>query len=148
IGNVGNSANTSSLIAQVRSISTSNLTGATINPVAGATLGNAPIGQANLMGGDLIAIGTQFGPATASASFHSKNIQAGLMRLHNPRESLCRSISVSLTTGGTATAIGFLITGFDVRGQQMSELITSPATTSATVTFGRKAFKYISQVQQ
>jgi hypothetical protein len=148
IGNVGNSANTASLITQVTAISTSNLTGINVNPVPLATLGNAPIGQANLFGSNLIPLGTQFGPTNVTPVSLHKVIQAGIAAIHNPRENLCRALSVSLTTGGTATAIGFLVTGYDVRRNLMTELITSPATTSATVTFGKKAFKFLQSVQQ
>jgi hypothetical protein len=149
IGNVGNSANTASLITQVQSIATANTTGVTVGPgVPLATLGNAPIGQANLFGSGLLPPATQFGPGAPAATAHAKVLQAGLLRLHNPRENVTRNISVSLTTGGTATAIGFLVTGYDWRGSLMTELITSPATTSATVTFGKKAFKYLQVVQQ
>lgn len=148
IGNVGNSANTASLITQVMAISTTNNTGINVSPVPLATLGNAPIGQANLFQSNLLPPATQFGPAAPAATAHSRTIQAGLGRVFNPRESLTRNISVSLTTGGTATAIAFLVTGWNVHGQLMTELITSPATTSATVTFGKKAFKYIASVVQ
>ena len=148
IGNVGNSANTASLFTQVTSIATTNLTGITVNPAPAATLGNAPIGQANLMGATLLPSATQFGPGSVTPTAHTPRSQAGMLRVWNPREAISRAVSVSLVTGGTATAIPFLVSGWDVHGQAMTELITSPATTSATLTFGVKAFKYIASVVQ
>lgn len=148
IGNVGNSAKTSSLITQVQSISSSSTTTITVLPAPAATLGHAPIGAANLWGSNLLPPATQFGPSAPAATAHSKRSLAGLMRVWNPKEAVARNVSVSLVTGGTATAIGFVVSGYDVHGQAMTELITSPATTSATLTVGIKAFKYISGIVQ
>jgi hypothetical protein len=146
IGGAGNSANTASQFTQVVAISTTNTTGINVSPAPAGTLSNAPIGQANLYGAGLIPPGTQFGPATASAFYHSPNMQAGLLRVHNPKEMLARNLQIQLATGGTATSVAFLVTGWDVWRQPMSELITVPATTSATTAYGQKAFKYVSAV--
>lgn len=142
IGGVGNTAATRSLIAQVRSINTTNLTGITISPVALTTIVSAPIGQGNLFGDGNIAIGTQFGPATASASAHSfgGSVEAGLARIVNPREMLARNIMMNLNSAGVQTA---LIVGWDIWGAPMTEVII--AATQTTIG-GDKAFKYLSHI--
>lgn len=136
-GNCANVGATASLIAQVRSVPTS--TTITINPTP-ATAINAPIGGANLWGSGLLPIATQFGPANASATAVSKTILAGMQRIHNPREMLarCLSVTASTATGGTTTV---LCTGYDVWGQQMTELLTASGTTTI---YGKKGFKYLS----
>src|ERR1043166_676932 len=114
MGNVGNSAKTTSLITQVQSISSTSTTTITVQPAPVATLANAPIGAANLFDAGLLPLATQFGPSAPAATAHSARSKAGMMRVWNPREALARNISVSLVTGGTATAIGFLVSGYDV----------------------------------
>jgi hypothetical protein len=148
IGNVGNSANTASLITQVQSISSTSTTTITVLPAPAATLANAPIGGANLFGSGLLPLATQFGPSAPAATAHAKRSLAGMVAAWNPKEALCRNVTINLATGGTATAIPFLVTGYDIHGQLMTELITSPATTSSTTTSGKKTFKYIASVVQ
>jgi hypothetical protein len=140
IGNVGNSSATVSLLTQVRGISSTNTTTITVS-AAPATAMGVPIGQANLYGGDLLPPGTQFGPTTANASTHSLGgrTQGGLGRFMNPREMLSRGLAVQASTvqAGTGT---ILISGWDVWGQPMTELVTALGTTSA---YTKKAFKYV-----
>ena len=145
IGGAGIS-NTSSFFTQVQSIGTSNTTTITVAPVAPAASSSAPIGQANIFGAGLYPSPTQFGPSAVAGTYASPNIQAGLLRVHNSAETLARNVSITLATGGVATAVTFLVSGWDVWRAPMTELITSPATTSATVSYGQKAFKYISSV--
>jgi hypothetical protein len=139
IGGAGNAAATRSHVAQVVSIATANITGLTISPVAVTTILNAPIGQGNLFGGDLVTQGTQFGPQTASASAHSFGgaFQAGLAKVFNPRECLARNISMQSVTAQTISGI---LSGWDLWGNPMTELLTL---TSQTTMAGKKAFKYI-----
>jgi hypothetical protein len=138
VGNVANVAGTASLITQVQSVS-ANGTTLTVGPLLPATALGVPIGGANLWGSVLLPPATQFGPANASATAVSKTLQAGLLRIHNPREQLARNVVVaaSASTGGTAT---ILVTGYDVWGQLMTELLTASGT---TVEGGKKGFKYI-----
>lgn len=145
IGGAG-ASNQSPTITQVVSIATANFTGITVSPAPAASLSNCPIGQGNLMGSGLLPLATQFGPGTPVATYHSPTTQAGLARVLNPRETVARNISVSLATGGVATAVNFLVTGWDVWQQKMAELIAVPATTSATTAYGIKAFKYLASV--
>lgn len=144
VGNVGNSALTRSLITQVQSLN-SNGTGITIAPVAAATLTSVPIGQANLFGSDQVPPATQFGPAAASANAHSfaGMMKAGLAKVINPRETLARTINIATDTTVAFTAV---VTGYDVWGNLMTEMITVAATTGATSVVGTKAFKYILSV--
>lgn len=143
VGGAGNSGATVSLISQVQSIATANTTGLTLSPAPATGLSHAPIGGANLFGGAFLPPGTQFGPATASASYHSPNSVAGLARVHNPKEMSARAVSI---TAGTTTATSTItIRGWDVWRQPMSEDIIIPSgNRSATTFFGAKAFKYIS----
>lgn len=142
VGGAGNSAASRSLITQVQSIATTNTTGLTVSPAPATGLSHAPIGAANLFGGDMVTIGTQFGPQTASASVHSPNTVAGLARVHNPAEMISRNFSV---TAGTTTATSTLtLLGYDVWRQPLSEQITIPSgNRSATTFFPNKAFKYL-----
>lgn len=137
IGNVANAAGTASLITQVQSVS-ANGTSLFVSPQPATALG-VPIGGANLWGSALLPPATQFGPSSVSATAVSKTLQAGVMRLHNPREMLARNLVVtaSTATGGTAV-IAF--TGYDVWGQFMTEAITASGTTQVG---GKKAWKYI-----
>lgn len=145
VGNVGNTAATRSLIAQVTAIATSNTTGINISPVAATGLSSVPIGGANLFGGDLLPPATQFGPAAASASAHSPYLQAGLARVANPRELSARSIQLSAGTTTATTAL--TVSGWDVWGAPMTEAITVPSgNRSATSFYGKKAFKYVGSI--
>lgn len=141
IGNVGNAAATRSLVTQVQS-TLSNGTGILISPVAGTTLINVGIGQGNLFGSDQLPPATQFGPAASSASAHSfaGMMQAGLAKVINPRETLCRNISVE---GVTSTNYSAMVHGWDLWGAPMSELLTLTAQTTSA---GKKAFKYLSHI--
>lgn len=140
IGGVGNSAKTASLITQVQSII--NSTSITINPAPSASLANAPIGGANLFN-QFTPPATQFGPSAVAPTSVSPTLVAGLVRVINPLETLARNIAIQ----GTATAsIGgvFIVNGFDVHKQAMSESITVSA--GSVAAYGKKAFKYISSV--
>lgn len=141
IGGAGNTAATRSHITQVVNIATANLTGININPAAITAISSAPIGQANLFGSDLLPAGSQFGPATASANAHSFGgaFQAGLAKIYNPREMLSRNIALNMNSSALQTA---LISGWDVWGAPMTEIISATATTFA----GKKAFKYLSSI--
>lgn len=145
IGGVGNTTASRSLVTQVTAISTSNVTTINISPVAVTGILSAPIGQANLWGSSMLPAGSQFGPATSSANAHAFGgaIEAGLARVYNPREMLSRNLSI---TGATAIAVAYsaVISGWDVWGAPMTEVISAAATVTTFVS--RKAFKYISAI--
>ena len=140
IGGAGNTAATRSHICQVTSIATANITGITVSPAVVTTIANAPIGQGNLFGDSMVTLGTQFGPATASANAHSFGgaFEAGLAKVFNPRECLTRNISLQSVTAQTISGI---LSGWDLWGNPMTELL---ALSSQTTMAGKKAFKYIS----
>lgn len=140
IGGAGNAAATRSHIAQVASIATANITTITISPAAITAIANAPIGQGNLFGDNIVTLGTQFGPATASANAHSFGgaFLAGLAKVFNPREMLARNISLQSVTAQTLSGI---LSGWDLWGNPMTELLSLSAQTTMA---GKKAFKYIS----
>lgn len=145
IGGAG-ASNQASFFTQVQSISTSNTTTITVSPLPPAASSSSPIGQGNIYGAAFYPPTYNFGAQAPSATFHNPNMQAGLTRVHNPPEMLARNISITLATGGVATAVTFLVSGWDVWRAPMTELITCPATTSATTAYGKKAFKYIASI--
>lgn len=142
IGGAGNAAATRSHICQVASIATANITTITISPAAVTAISHAPIGQGNLYDSGNLPAATQFGPAAASANAHSFGgaVQAGLARVYNPREMLSRNISLQAVTAVTYSAI---VSGWDLWGNPMTELI---ALAAQTVAAGKKAFKYIGSI--
>lgn len=137
VGNVGNSTATQSLITQVQS--TSGTTTIYVSPAPATGLASVPIGGANLFGSGLLPPAASFGPSAPAATAVSKHMAAGGLRFANPREMLSRGLVVeaSASTGGTAT---ILVTGYDIWGQYMTELITANGTTAI---YGKKAWKYI-----
>lgn len=140
VGGAGNSGKTTSLVAQVQTITA---TGITVLPVAGGTLTNAPIGGANLFN-QFTPPATQFGPSAVAANAWAPDLVAGAIRLRNPLEMLARNIQIGATS--TAGAGGaFLVSGWDIYGQAMSETLTVAAATTAFI-FGQKAFKFIKNV--
>ena len=143
LGGVGNAAATRSHIAQVQTVATANTTTITILPAAVTGLASIPIGQGNLFGSAFLPPATQFGPAAASASAHSYGgaFAAGLSKVYNPREMLCRNIALQGVT--SLAAYSAIVSGWDVWGNPMTELITM---TTATSVVGKKAFKYIGSV--
>ncbi len=136
IGGAGNSGKTAALLTQVASISTSNATTITIAPVALGTLSNAPIGSANLWN-NLTPPSTQFGAQVSTANAASPYVAGGMFRVFNPLEALSRVVSITATS---TTALGgtFTVSGWDIYGQPMTELLTKAAST-ATI-YGKKAF--------
>ena len=143
IGGAANSAKTATLLTQVQSISTSNTTGITIAPAALGALSNAPIGQANLWN-NLAPPSTQFGPSSPVPNAVANHIAAGMFRVFNPVGALSRNVSIrTLNTSGTGGA--FIVSGWDIYNQAMTESITVAAASTGAA-FGQKAFKYIKSV--
>lgn len=127
IGGVGNAGLTAGLITQITSIA--NATTIKISPVAVGALSHAPIGQANAAG---------FNPTGLTATAAIPYQVTGLARMYDPLQGMTRCISV---TGNTTNATaGVIISGYDIYGVAMTELITAVGTSTI---FGKKAFKYI-----
>lgn len=133
-------AQNQALICQVASVS-SNTTILFISPVAQTGLSNIPIGQGNLYS-QFLPPATQFGPSAASAVAAEPYRLAGLAKVFDPVQALTRNITVQAATATSGTGT-FLVTGYDVYGNLMTELLTASGTTSVA---GKKAFKYISSV--
>lgn len=141
IGGAGNSGKTATLLTQVTGFT--NATTMTISPVALGSLTNAPIGSANLWN-NLTPPSTQFGPATSTAGAVSPYVAGGMFRVFNPPEALSRTIAIA-TTNTSGAGGAFIVSGWDIYGQPMSESITVAAGTTASA-YGKKAFKYIKNV--
>ncbi len=143
IPGVGASGNTNTpLFTQVQSLST-NTTVITISPVAATAGNNLPIGQGNLHS-NLTPPASQFGPANASANAADPYRVMGFGLPFNPSEGSARAVqllSAGSGPGGTGT---FLVSGYDIYFNPMSELITSSGTAAV---FGKKAFKYIQNIK-
>lgn len=142
IPGVGASGNTNTpLFTQVQSIST-NTTVITISPSALTAGNNLPIGQGNLYS-NLTPAATQFGPAAASANAADPYKVAGFGLPFNPSEGSARNIVIAsaTTTSGTAT---YIVNGYDIYGNAMSELI---AGTAGPGGLGKKAFKYVTSIK-
>lgn len=129
------------LICQVASIATANTTTITVSPVAATGLANAPIGQGNLYS-QFLPPATQFGPSAASASAAEPYRAVGLACVLDPAQAVCRNITVTAATitAGTGT---FLVSGYDLYGVPMTELLTASGTTTVA---GKKAFKYVNTI--
>lgn len=128
----GNSAKTLSLFTQVLTAPTA--TTITVSVAPAASLSNAAIGHANL-GNPPQASGAV--PADASILY-----DGGLAAVFCAQEALCRCVSITGVVSGTGGA--FLVKGYDLYNQAMSETITVGA--GAVSQFGQKAFKYIASI--
>ena len=138
IGGAGYAGNSTSIITQVTTIT--NGTTIKISPVALGALSHAPIGNANLQS-NLTPPAANFGPSNASANAASPYVNGGLGSFFNPVEGICRNLTV---TGSTTNATGtFLVTGYDIFGAAMTELLTASGTTTVG---GKKAFKYVQSI--
>ena len=142
IGGAGNAAKTSSLLTQVQSISTTSSTAITVLPAPAGSLSNAPVASGNLWN-QFLPPATQYGPGTPVATAESNALAAGLFRIFNPMGALARNVTITATVA-TAAGGAFLVRGFDVHSQAMSETITAAAGTATAA--GKKAFKFIQSV--
>ena len=145
VGGAGNTAGTQSLIAQVTSIASTNITGITISPAAATGVTNAPIGQANLFDSGDLPVGGGFGPSPPTANSHTPRLQGGIGRWFNPREGLARNVVV--WAGTTSATSAYTVSGYDIWGNPMTEKLTVPSLANrgaaGSTFFGQKAFKYI-----
>jgi hypothetical protein len=94
--------------------------------------GNATVASATITGqmtGGYAALAQPFG-------------QVGTVSLWNPQCMISRAVNV--TGSASSTGGNILISGYDVYGVPMSEVIAAPA--GATTVNGKKAFKYIASV--
>lgn len=134
IGGAGNVGGTTSLFTKVTAISATQIT---VSPVPLGSVTNAPIGSTNLYDPNIQNMQPSLTPATVQPY-----LAGGLAMVLNPLETCARNIGIQGAASGTGGA--FLVRGYTVYGEPMSETIT--ATAGATVTYGKKAFKYVASV--
>ncbi len=132
IGGGGNVGKTASLFTQV--ITAPSATSITVFPVPLASLSHAPIGHANLSG--------PLQPSNAVPTGVSARYTGGLGAWFCPQEGLARTISITGVGAGAGGA--FLVSGYDVYHQAMTQTITVAAGVNTVNSL--KAFKYIASV--
>lgn len=81
------------------------------------------------------------GATTTVAMGQGPTGAGGGLKLWNPKSMIARNVRI--TSVGNDSAATFLVSGYDVYGFPMSELITGA---NATVASGAKAFKYIASI--
>ena len=127
-------------------------------PTVNATNGGAGAGFTGsyTVNGPPQAAGTSGSPVTVTAVLSNASVtgsdavanasvpfgQIGSVQLWNPSALTARAVAV--TGSSSATGGNILISGYDIYGYPMSEVIAAPA--SATTVNGKKAFKYIASV--
>ena len=115
-------------------------TGTTIvNQLTGAPGG---VGTYTVQGDDTASSTTITAQATGTTALAQPFGQSNTVYLWNPQAVVSRAVSV--TGSSSATGGNILISGYDIYGVPMSEVIAAPA--SATTVNGKKAFKYIASV--
>lgn len=131
IGGVGNSGGTTALLTNVASLASA--TTITVQDAPAATNATAPIGTGNYWGPSE----NGFPTPTAALPYVAKG--PGLFL--DARQSIARCIEIT----GAAGSVGgnFLISGYDLYGMAMSQLLTVGAAASA---FTTKTFKYITSI--
>jgi hypothetical protein len=131
IGNAGNAAGTIPLLTIVTGAPTATTITVQNAPLASATV---PIGTGNIWGPSTAGFPTP----VAAAPY----VAAGSQALFDPQQALCRGVRITGTSG--ATGGNFLVSGWDVYGQPMTQLVTVAA--GASTGYTKKTFKYIASV--
>ena len=115
-------------------------TGTTIvNQLTGAPGG---VGTYTVQGDDTASSTTITAQATGSTALGQPFGAPASVYLWNPQALVSRAVSV--TGSASSTGGNITISGYDIYGVPMSEVIAAPA--GATTVNGKKAFKYISSV--
>jgi hypothetical protein len=99
-------------------------------------------GTYTVQGDDTASSTTMTAQATGTTALAQPFGQSNSIYLWNPQALIARAVSV--TGSASATGGNILISGYDIYGVPMSEVIAAPA--SATTVNGKKAFKYIASV--
>jgi len=114
----------------------------------GTTVANQLTGPSGGAGTYTVTGNATVASATITGTMNGTNAllqpfgSAASINLWNPQCLVARAVSV--TGSASATGGNITISGYDVYGVPMSEVIAAPA--SATTVNGKKAFKYISSV--
>ena len=143
IGGAGAAGATNvALFTQVQSLSTNNNSFIiTVSPMPATGLSHAPIGQGNLYS-QFLPPATQFGPSAASANAAEPYRIAGMGLAFDPTQAMTRVLTVTAASIGSGTS-AITVSGYDIYGVPMSELLTANGTTTVA---GKKAFKYINNI--
>lgn len=143
IAGAGNAAGTIPLLTNVQAIGTTTITvgGANNAGIPLASIANAAIGAGFPWGPTEVAPqGTAMYPTpTAAYPF----VAGGPGLFLDTRQSLSRGVQINGTNAG-CTGGNFLVSGYDIYGQAMTQLITVAAGVAAA--FSKKTFKYIASV--
>ena len=99
-------------------------------------------GTYSVTGNATVSSTTITGQATGTPALVQLFGQSQTIGVWNPQAMVARAVSV--TGSASATGGNITISGYDIYGVPMSEVIAAPA--SATTVNGKKAFKYISSV--
>lgn len=138
IAGVGNAAGTTPLLTFVTSLASA--TTITVEDTPLATNATAAIGM-----GNTFPAGEYVGMTAASntPTGHLPYLPAGIGLLFDPSQGLSRGVRCVGTAGGCSGGT-FLVSGYDVYGVSMSELIT--VTAGASTGWSTKCFKHIASV--
>ena len=99
-------------------------------------------GTYSVTGNATVSSTTITGQMTGTSAIAQPFGQAQSVSMWNPQSMIARAVSV--TGSSSASGGNILISGYDIYGTPMSEVIAAPA--SATTVNGKKAFKYIASV--
>ena len=133
IAGVGNSGGTAPLLTWV--VSQASATTITINDLPLATNTSTPIGTGNIWA-------PREGFSGIYPTAHLPYLAGGPGLFLDPRQSISRGVVINGSTSATGGA--FLVSGWDIYWQPMTETITAGA--GAVQTYGKKAFNAIKSV--
>ena len=138
VGGGGNAGKTLPLITQVTALT--DATHIVVGTAPSGSLTNAPIGNANqyaTYARPLVTGGSQVAPTAVQPYSY-----AGVAALLNPPETGTRNVTITANVSASVTGT-FTVSGYDIYGVAMNEVITPVANTTVA---GKKAFKYIKSV--
>src|SRR5271166_2988797 len=137
-GNVGGTSCLMTFVTAIVSLTSATLT---INN-ASAFTGTVAIGTGDLWGPNEASPATGGYPTPLA---HSPYLANGPALLLDARQTLCRGLRIVSVTGNGASASGILITGADLYGMPMTQLVTVP-NSGAFTGWTTKNFKYINSI--
>jgi hypothetical protein len=129
-------------------------------PTVTATNGGAGAGLTGsyTVSGAPVAAGTSGSPITITALLGNSTLNAiaaertpfgsaGTVQLWNPMALTARAVSITPTSGTPTANINFTVSGYDIYGYPMTEVIAlTTGSTQSTAVSGKKAFKFVASV--